>query len=63
MLWEPDRLLGKTDGEIFITSYGGMNLEFKRLISRLGFKDATPHIMRYTFASLLLQSGENPTLV
>jgi integrase len=55
--------LDKTDGEIFVTSYNHINKEFKKLIYKLGYKKATPHIMRHTFASLLLKAGENPTLV
>jgi len=43
-------------------SYFVVSSHFKKLVKSLGYEDATLHITRHTFTSLLLQAKESPTL-
>lgn len=36
---------------------------FKRILKKAGMRDHKPHVMRHTFASLLLSNGESPVYV
>ena len=53
----------KNDDKIFKKTYWTYALNFSKLVQSLGFEKRTLHVTRHTFASLLMKSREDPTLI
>ncbi|WP_067177054.1 tyrosine-type recombinase/integrase [Sulfurospirillum sp. UCH001] len=51
------------NGKVFKSSYSRISYHFYRLQKEVGYERRVMHTIRHTFASLLLQARENPTLI